>query len=64
MSLNSISLINFFKTEVDTARENPHKIRTRLEERKFDEENQFQHSLLPNIKYKTEEGQQAVDEAI
>ena len=53
MSLESISLINFFKTTIDQARHNPQAIIHHLHQRQFDADNQYQHSLLPNIKYRT-----------
>ena len=53
MSLESISLINFFKTTIDQARKNPQSMINILHQRQFDTDNQYQHSLLPNIKYRT-----------
>ena len=60
MSLESISLIHFFKATIDQVRKNPQSMIHILSQRQFDADNQYQHSLLPNIKYRTEEGENAV----
>ena len=56
MSLQSIDIIHFFLNQIEIARTNPEPIIKHLQQRRFIEDDQFVHSQLSNIRYKTEEG--------
>lgn len=60
-TLQSVSLIHYFQHQIDEARTNPAAIIKHLQERAFIDDDQFAHSQLKNIRFKTEEGMAAVE---
>lgn len=61
MSIDSKDLVLFFRDEINNARTNPSLLISRLQNRKFINDYEYEHALIPNLHYKVAEGRSIIN---